>query len=147
MPRRALGEITERMRDIDLAMLSTRAVNDAIAARPMRTTRDGDGAIYFFTWAGSRMVADIQRDPRVGLSFHGRAGLFGTRPFIVAVEGQAEVIRDKTRYAAHWNRTLDRWFEQGPNTPGVTMIRVRAERLHYWDGDEEGELLIAGTAA
>ncbi|MBU3077075.1 pyridoxamine 5'-phosphate oxidase family protein [Sphingomonas quercus] len=151
MPDRSLGEIAEKMRDIDFAMLSTRAENDAIAARPMSTNRDVayDGDSYFFTWAGSHMVADITRDARVGLSFQGKAGIFGQRPFFVSVEGDAEIIRDKARFAEHWTKDLDRWFEQGPDTPGIAMIKVHATRIHYWDGEDEGEVLLtaAGAAA
>ncbi len=62
------------------------------------------------------------------------------RPFFVAVEGEAELIREKSRFAEHWTKDLDRWFEQGPDTPGVAMIRVRAGRVRYWNGTDEGEI-------
>jgi general stress protein 26 len=26
------------------------------------------------------------------------------------------------------------------DTPGLVMIKVRAERAHYWDGEDEGEI-------
>ena len=130
------------MRDIDFAMLSTHTDGGAIAARPMSNNRDVDydGDSYYFTWDKARMVADIEADPQVSLSFLGTSGLFGMRPFFVAVEGRADVVRDKTAFARHWTSSLDRWFEHGPDTPGVVMIHVRAERIHYWDGEEEGEL-------
>lgn len=37
---------------------------------------------------------------------------------------------------------LDRWFEQGVDTPGLVLIRVAAARIHYWDGEDEGELTV-----
>ena len=37
---------------------------------------------------------------------------------------------------------MDRWFKQGPATPGIILIKVRAERLHYWDGEDEGEITL-----
>ncbi len=145
---KTLADLAEKMRDIDFAMLSTHTEGGAIAARPMSNNRevDYDGDSYYFTWANALMVRDIEADPQVSLSFLGSSGLFGMRPFFVAVEGNAEIIRDTAQFAEHWTGGLDRWFEQGPETPGVAMIRVRAARLHYWDGEEEGELSGASLA-
>ena len=43
-------------------------------------------------------------------------------------------------------RTAADWFEQGVDTPGLTLIRVRAEQLHYWDGGDEGVIRLGETA-
>jgi general stress protein 26 len=146
---KTLADISEKMRDIDFTMLSTHGADGAIASRPMSNNRDVDydGDSYFFTCDDTQMVPDIERNARVGLSFQSKAGLFGVRPFFVAVEGQAELIRDKAQFEAHWTSGLDRWFKQGVDTPGLTMIKVRADRVHYWDGEEEGEVKLAGVTA
>jgi general stress protein 26 len=145
MSEKTLAALAEKMRDIDFAMLATHTEGGAIAQRPMSNNRDVDydGDSYYFTWADSRMIRDIESDPQVGLSFLGKSGLFGLRPFFVAVEGKAEIVRDKAAFAEHWTKDLDRWFDQGIDTPGVAMIHVDAVRLHYWDGEEEGELNLA----
>ena len=145
---KTLAELSEKMRDIDFAMLSTHAQGGAIGARPMSNNRevDYDGDSYYFTWADARMVEDIEADPQVGLSFLGKSGLLGMRPFFVAVEGKAESVRDKAAFAEHWTKGLDRWFEQGVDTPGLAMIKVHAARLHYWDGEDEGELALGDSA-
>ena len=144
MPTKSLADISETMRDIDFCMLSTRTSNGAVAARPMSNNRevDYDGDSYFFTCDTARTVSDIEREPQVGLSFQGKAGLFGMRPAFIAVEGRAELIRDKGEFARHWTKDLDRWFEEGIDTPELTLIRVRAQRIHWWDGMEEGELVV-----
>jgi general stress protein 26 len=146
---KTLADISEKMRDIDFTMLSTRAANGAIGSRPMSNNRevDYDGDSFFFTTDDTQMVADIERDPQVGLSLQGKAGLFGVRPFFVAVEGRAQLIRDKSQFEEHWTSDLDRWFEQGVDTPGLTLIKVHADRIHYWDGEEEGEVNVASVAA
>ena len=142
---RTLADLSEKMRDIDFAMLSTRAPDGAIAARPMSNNRevDYDGDSYYFTFADARMVADIERDKQVALSFQGKSGLLRLRPFFVAVEGEADIVRDKAAFAAHWTSGLDRWFEQGIDTPGLTLLHVRAVRVHYWDGEDEGDVPVA----
>jgi general stress protein 26 len=145
----SLRALSEKMRDIDFAMLSTRTEGGAVAARPMSNNRqvEFDGDAYFFTCVDTRTVADIERDPRVGLAYQGKSGMLGMKPFFVAVEGDAELIRDKARFAEHWTKDLDAWFKQGVETPGLTMVKVRAERLHYWDGYDEGELDLARKEA
>jgi general stress protein 26 len=137
------------MRDIDFAILSTRTEGGAIAGRPMSNNRDVDydGDSWFFACGDARTVTDIERDPRVGLGYQGKSGALGFRPFFLTVEGRAELIRDKARFAEHWTKDLDRWFERGIDTPGLTLIKVSAERLHCWDGYEEAELELSEGAA
>jgi general stress protein 26 len=145
---KTLSDLAEGMRDIDFTMLTTRAPDGNLAARPMSNNRDVDydGDSYYFTWDSAQMITDIGRDPRIALSFQGKAGLLGMRPFFVAVEGEAKVIHDKARFQEHWSKGLDRWFEQGVDTPGLVMIHVRATRVHYWDGEDEGEVTLAAAA-
>jgi general stress protein 26 len=102
-----------------------------------------DGDAFFFTCDDTRMVADVERDPRVGLAYQGKSGMLGMRPFFLAVVGRAELIRDKARFAEHWTSGLDRWFERSIDTPGLVLLKVAAERIHYWDGAEEGEIEVA----
>ena len=98
-----------------------------------------DGTSYYFTYEQARAVADIQRNPKVALSIllrgrHLRDGIY------VAVEGTAELIRDKAAFQQHWTSDLDNWFENGVNTPGIVLIMVKAKRATYWKGREEGEV-------
>jgi len=148
MSGRSLAELAEKMRDIDFTMLSTRTAGGAIGARPMSNNRevDYDGDSYFFTYDDSLMVADIRSEPRVGLSYQAKSGLLGLRPLFLAVEGRADIVRDSDTFADHWSKSLDRWFPQGIDTPGLIMIHVRAERIHYWDGEDEGEVVLTEGA-
>ena len=138
MPTKTLAELSRKMRQIDITMLSTHTDDGQIAGRPMSNNGevDYDGDSYYFTWDASRMVADIGRDPKVMLGFQ------GAKSFHVAVQGHAEVIRDKAEFAAHWTKDLDQWFERGIDTEGLVMIKVHAARIHYWDGEENGELVL-----
>ncbi|MCW2362323.1 MULTISPECIES: pyridoxamine 5'-phosphate oxidase family protein [Sphingobium] len=137
-----LDDLSEKMGKIDFGMLSTRTEGGALASRPM--SNNGEvawrGDSFFFTYEAARTIADIERDPEVGLTFTGAVGLLGGPPLFIAVEGRAELIRDKARFAEHWNKDLERWFEQGIDTPDLVMIQVRARRIHYWNGSDEGEV-------
>jgi general stress protein 26 len=144
MSKLSLPEVAEKMRDIDFAILSTRTASGQIAGRPMSNNRqvDFDGDAYFFTLEDTGTVRDIRNDASVGLGYQSKSGLMGMKPFFITVEGRAELITDESEFAEHWTKDLDRWFERGADTPGLVLIRVAAERLHYWDGYEEGEIRL-----
>jgi general stress protein 26 len=139
-----LSDLSKKMGKIDFAMLITRTESGEIASRPMSNNGEVeyDGDSYYFTWTHSRMAQDIEREPKVGLSFQGKGGLLGSPPIFIAVQGHAELIRDREAFRAHWNKDLERWFENGVDTPGLVMIKVRATRIHYWDGEDDGEITI-----
>jgi general stress protein 26 len=146
MPK-TLADISEAMRDIDFCTLSTHTAGGAIGARPMSNNRnvDYEGDAWFFTYEDRQMVADIGGDPNVGVTYLGSAGLkgiLGAPGAFFHVVGTARVIRSKAAFAEHWDRSLERWFPQGVDTPGTVMIQVTARRLHYWDGEEEGEVAV-----
>lgn len=136
-----LEQISEKLRDIDFATLMTHTENGGIAGRPMSNNRDVeyDGDSFFFTVETTRTVADIERDRKVALSYRGNEGLLGKPPVFITVQGEAELSRDKTELEGHWAEDLERWFKDGVHTPGLVLIKVRASRIHYWDGENEGE--------
>lgn len=144
MSTMTLPELSKKMRDIDFTNMITRDERGALAGRPMSNNGDVEyeGDSYFFTWGASKKVADITRDPNVSLSFQGKGGLLGKPPIFIHVEGKAEIIRDKAVFAEHWQKDLDRWFEQGIDTPGIALLKVHASSIHYWDGEDEGELQV-----
>lgn len=141
---KTLKDVATAMRDIDFAMLSTHAGRGAIGARPMSNNKDVDydGDSYYFAHDTARTIRDIERDRHVGLSFQSKSGLLGMKPFFIAIEGKAELIRDKEAFAEHWNKDLELWFADGIDTPDMVMIKVSADRIHYWDGGEEGEIKL-----
>lgn len=144
---KTLSDIAGDMKQIDFCTLTTHAPGGTIGARPMSNNREVefDGDSYFFTYQNRQMVADIERDANVGVTYLGSAGLkgvLGAPGQYIHVEGAAEVIRDKARFAEHWDKSLDRWFPQGVDTPGAVMLKVIATRIHYWDGEDEGEVAM-----
>lgn len=145
---KTLKELSEKMKDIDFAMLATRTRGGAIGARPMSNNREVDysGDAWFFADDSALMVEDIAADPSVNLSYQGSSGIVGQRPFFLSVEGQATLIRDKAQFADHWTKGLERWWPDGIDTPGIVLIKVSGRRAHYWDGEDAGELVLAPAA-
>lgn len=142
MAGKTLSDISEAMRDIDFCMLATHTSSGSIAARPMSNNRevDYDGDSYFFACDSVHSIGEMEADPNVSLTFQGKDHLLGRPGIFIAIEGKAELSRDKALFAEHWTDGLDRWFPQGVDTPGLVLIKVHANRLHYWDGEDEGDV-------
>lgn len=146
---KTLKQLAEMMKDVDFAMLSTHSEGGTIAARPMSNNRDVDydGDNWFFACEDTRLIADLEANAQVGLGFQAKAGLLGMKPVFVHIEGMAELIRDKAAFEEHWTKGLGLWFKQGVDTPGLVLIKVHGTRAHYWDGEDQGEIVLAREVA
>jgi len=135
MTTSSLESIARKMRHLDIANFTTLTDDGALASRPMSNNGDVeyDGSSYFFTNDGTRLVEDLKRNAKVSLGFEGLDGLY------IAVTGQAELIRDKAQFEAHWVPDLDHWFDAGADTPGLVLLKVTASRVKYWQGEDSGE--------
>lgn len=131
-------DLADDMARMDIAILSTVTSDGSIAGRPMSNNSEVkyDGTSYYFTMEDTRTVGDVQANPNVGLGFQGRDG------FYLAVEGKAELIRDKGAFKEHWTSDIDTWFADGIDTDGLVLVKVVADRAHYWDGRDEGEITM-----
>jgi general stress protein 26 len=148
---KTLADISEAMKDIDFCVLTTRAQDGSIGGRPMSNNREVayEGTSWLFTCDHHHSAQDIARDPSVGLSYQGKAGfkgLLGAPGMFIHVEGDARLTKDKAKFAEHWHKEFDFWFEQGIDTPGLVLIEVEAKRIHYWSGKEEGEVKLPAKA-
>ena len=135
-------DLAEKMKGIDFAMFSTTTDGGLIASRPMSNNGDVeyDGDSWFFCSEGTRTVRDIKATPEVSLSFQGKSSLLGRPGIFLAVQGVAEIVRDKTQFEKHWTKDLNFYYPKGIDSPGLLLIKVRANRIHYWDGENEGEI-------
>lgn len=139
-----LKELADKIADIDFTMLSTKSEGGVIASRPMSNNGDVeyDGDSYFFAYENTRVASDIKADPKVGLSLQTKGGLLGKPPVFIAIEAVAEIMKDRSALEAHWKSSLERWFPQGLDTPGIILIKAHANRITYWDGEEEEEVKL-----
>lgn len=140
MADKTLHDLSKAMSDLDFCMLTTGS--GRLTSRPMSNNGDVeyDGDSWFYAYDDSAKIRDIEADPAVGLTFSEGKSLLGKPGIFIAIDGRAELIRDQAQFEAHWTKSLDRWFPQGTDTPGMILIKVHAERIRYWDGEEEGEL-------
>ncbi len=140
MAKLGLKDISDTMRQVDICMLTTNS--GALESRPMSNNRDVeyDGDSFFFTEETAELVADIQVRPEVNLAYT-HIPVIG-RSLYISVSGKADVVRDRGEMAKHWVKDLDAWFKDGVDTPGLAMIHVKADRVKYWQGEDNGEVKV-----
>jgi general stress protein 26 len=139
-----LPDLAHKMKKIDFCMMLTKSEFGAIVSRPMSNNGDVDydGDSFFFSYTDTRKVRELTADPAVSLTFTAPPSLLGKPGIFVAVEGRASLIADKAVFEAHWTSDLDRWFPDGIDTPGIILIKVHADRIEYWDGEDSGTLQV-----
>ncbi|MES5098571.1 pyridoxamine 5'-phosphate oxidase family protein [Agrobacterium sp. BA1120] len=144
MSELTLHDLSKKMAKLDFAMLTTSSHAGSLTSRPMSNNGDVeyDGDSYFFAYKQSRKIAEINENSDVSLTYTGAVGMLGGSPLFLTVEGSATLIDDKSTFADHWTKDLDRYFPDGIETPGVVMIHVKAKNIRYWDGEDEGQISL-----
>ncbi|RUM06047.1 pyridoxamine 5'-phosphate oxidase family protein [Rhizobium chutanense] len=148
MASMTLEDLSSQLKKIDFCMLSTSAGSGRISARPMSNNGDVeyDGDSWFFSYEDSRKITEIEAVDAVSLTFTAPPSLLGKPGIFIAVEGLASLVRDKAALEEHWVPDLERWFPEGVDTPGIVLIKVSAYSVRYWDGEENGNVALPGSA-
>ena len=120
-------KVRELVKDERIAMLTTVAQDGSLVSRPMGVQAvDFDGDLWFFAAADSHKVAEIARDSAANAAFSGTSSW-------VSLSGRATLVRDPEKIRELWNAVAEAWFPDGPDSPGVVLIRLHAESAEYWD--------------
>jgi len=125
--REAVKKISELIKDIKIAMLMTEDAGGDFHSRPMMTQENEfDGDLWFFAGQTSDKVKEIEKKPAVNVVYvHG--GKY------ISIAGKADIVTDVKKKKELWNETLRVWFETGPESPEVVLIRVDSKTAQYWD--------------
>jgi general stress protein 26 len=136
----SLKDIAEKMKDIDVCMMTTVTTDGNTSSRPMSNNRDVDydGTSYFFTELDSRVATDIKTNDHVTLSAQHNK-LVGANTYI-SLSGKGKVITDRSEMKKHWNKDVEIYFKNGLDSPNIAMIQVRAKHIKFWEGAKESEL-------
>lgn len=136
MPDQKMTQLARKMRGLDLCLMTTVTSYGRLASRPMSNNGEVEynGTSYFFTWADSRTARDIGKNKHVQLNFRAEKEFL-----FVSVQGEATLTTDRDAMQQHWQEQLTQWFKEGLDTPGLTMIEVKAKRVNWW-GEEDGEI-------
>ena len=125
-----LQKLRDMVKDIDFCMLTTADENGDLHSRPMSSNGDidPDGDIWFFTGASSHKVSEIERTPKVNVSFADP-----DNQHYVSVTGTAQLVRDREKIDELWRPEFKMWFPEGKDDPDVALLKVSLEKAEYWD--------------
>ena len=96
-----------------------------------------DGDVWFFSAADSRKVREIEAEPTVHLSY---VDLEDWR--FVSMTGRARIVRDAEKKHELWMEELEQWFDEGPDSDAIVLIKVSPSVVSYWTRNDAGDLKI-----
>jgi general stress protein 26 len=149
MAEERVEKLRDLVKDIEVAMLTTRRDDGHMTSRPMAVQKEAPGADFWFvTERDSEKVAELRDDPHVNLAFYKDR----TREF-VSVAGKAVLTDDRELirrlYAPDWKA----WFEDkggafdgSVNDPRLFLIGVKAESARYLAVDKPQVMVLFEVA-
>lgn len=134
----AVARVKELVEDIDFTMLTTQDATGNLVSRPMSTRQmDDAGNIWFFTLEDTKKVEEAEADHHVGLSYLDPKG-----HRYVSVAGRARTVDDRAKMEELYSPSLDIWFPDGLDTPGITLLKVSPVECEFWE-PRHGTLVAA----
>jgi general stress protein 26 len=125
----ALKTLNDKIKGVKFAMLTTIDQDGTLRSRPMAAQQhDSDGTLWFFTWADSEKVHEIQRDQQVNLTY----AKPGDNSW-VSVTGTAQLVRDPALMQTLWRPHLSAWFPKGLRDPNLALLKVTVAKAEFWD--------------
>ena len=120
--------VGDAMAKIDICMMQT-VGEHGVNTRPMSNNGEVqyDGDNWFFARRDSTKVGEILADDRVHLTFADNEGAN-----FISVWGSGEIVDDVDLKKKLWQKSLEGWFENGPEDPEVTLIKVSANKIQTW---------------
>ena len=126
----AIKKVADLIKSIDFGMLTTMDSEGRLHSRPMSSNKDVefDGDVWFFTYAATPKVYELENKPYVNVSFSDPK----TQTY-VSLSGRAELVRDHAKMEQLWQPALKAWFPKGLDEPDIALIKVNADQAEYWD--------------
>ena len=128
--KEAIDKLKSLVEDIMICLFCTDLkTDDGSTSRPMSAIKVCDqGNIWFFSEKDSDKNKAIANDKNVQLFFsHPAKGSY------LVVNGEAEIILDKTKIEELWTPVAKIWFKEGKEDPNISIIKVTPTTAYYWD--------------
>ena len=65
------------------------------------------------------------------------------RFLFISMVGDAQIVTDVAKKKELWMEELEQWFEEGPESESVVLIKVTPARVAWWGKDGDGEIELA----
>ncbi len=131
--KEAIEKLKSLVDDIKVCLFSTHiATDDGATCRPMSAIEVCDqGNIWFFSEKTSEKNRDIATDNTVRLYFSHPA-----KNSYLVVNGEAEIILDRTKIEELWTPAAKIWFKEGKEDSDISIIKVNTGSAYYWDTED-----------
>jgi general stress protein 26 len=135
-------KLWEKIKDVRIAMLTTREPDGMLRSRPMATQQtESDGELWFFTYDDSAKVEEIEKHRDVNVSYAAH-----DKSLYVSVSGKAQLTRDRAKAEELWNPFLKAWFPDGLEDPKLVLVKVAVEQAEFWDTPDNKVVQLVGFA-
>jgi general stress protein 26 len=139
MTENPVEKLRELVKDIKVAMMTTRRADGHLVSRPMATQEDAPGADFWFVaLRDSEKVQELRGDPHLNLAFYKDR----TREY-VSVSGTAVLTDDRELIHRLWQPDWKLWMgdeggvnDGGKDDPRLFLIGVNAESAHFLNVDK-----------
>ncbi len=142
-------DILRKMSNVMLLTYAAQGEPSSLNGRPLHVTSiEDDDTLWFVVGRDSKKVQEIEVNSEVQIT-----GQDGMR--WIHASGTADVVTDRDRVHALWNKMHEVWFPKGPADPNVCLLRVCLRSAEYWDNSglpgmkylfEAARALLTGTA-
>jgi general stress protein 26 len=124
-----LEKITEIIKHIKFAMLTTVEPDGSLRSRPMTTQQvDFDGDLWFFTAQDSGKVFETDFHREVSVSFADpEKGKY------LSTSGEATLVTDRDKMRELWKPAYKIFFPKGLEDAELALLKVTVRRAEYWD--------------
>jgi len=121
-------KIQAKMKTPQLAALATITEDGKPWVRYVTPVMDGNMTIWMATFAGSRKVAHIKKNPEVHLTLGVTS--METAESYLQIQGRADILTDIATKEAVWSDHLKGIFS-GPDDPNYNVVKVTPYRIEY----------------
>ena len=123
--KEGIEKLRELIKDIDTAMLTTRAP-EGLVSRPMQTQEvEFDGDLWFFTRKDTDKYQETLVDNDVNVSYAGKS--------YVSIRGKVEIVDDLAKKKELWNKVYEKIMDASYDDPNVVLLKVKTEAAEYWE--------------
>jgi len=133
-----LDDLYDLIDGIDIAMLTTHALDGSLVSRPLQTQkRTADVDRWFMTTTDTHKLDELRANPEVNVSYYKNS----SREW-VSVSGRAFITQERTKIRNLYKPDWKAWLEDkggerngGPDDPRIALIEVEAKSVTYMKSD------------
>jgi general stress protein 26 len=125
-----IEKLRDLVKDINYCMLTT-VDEGCLRSRPMASNGEiePNGDLWFFTYASSHKVAEVNQQEQVNVSFSDP-----NQQRYISMSGTAEIVKDRSKMEELWKPALKAWFPQELDEPDIALLKINVTQAEYWDG-------------